>query len=138
MKVTVPFEVLWGDADPSGWIYFAAVLRYVAQAEAKLFRQVGMQTYQMMEHGFANPRVHLEIDYKKPFKVHDQGRCHAWISHVGTSSITMSFQLTDLQDRDVFIEGKLITVTVDIQKEISIPIPEFLRKKLLQIKDVSS
>ena len=130
MKVTVPFEVLWGDADPSGWIYYAAALRYFAEAEAKFYREIGMMTSQMLDQGFANPRVNLSVTYLKPFKVHDQGFIHAWIDEVGRSSIKMNFELKDKYNSEVYIRGSLVTVIVDITKEKSIPIPEILKSRL--------
>jgi acyl-CoA thioester hydrolase len=134
MKVTVPFEVLWGEADPSGWIYYAAALRYVAEAEAKLYRKIGMLTYQMMDQGYANPRVNLSIQYIKPFKVHDQGLIHAWIDKIGTSSVTMVFELTDKNNKEVYIKGSLVTVIIDIETEKAIPVPEKLRNGLYERK----
>lgn len=129
-KVTVPFEVLWGDADPSGWIYYAAALRYVAEAEAKLYREIGIMTSQMLDQGFANPRVNLSIMYSRPFKVHDRGVVYAWIDEVGRSSIKMAFELTDKYNGGVYIKGSLVTVIVDVTTEKSVPIPEILLSKL--------
>lgn len=134
MKITVPFEILWGDADPSGWIYYAAALRYIAEAEAKLYRKVGMMTNHMMEKGFANPRVHLSVNYITPFKVHDEGLIHAWIEKVGTSSVTMAFELTDINNSNIYIKGELVTVIVDIVSEKAIPIPNELRDNLLKMR----
>jgi YbgC/YbaW family acyl-CoA thioester hydrolase len=134
MKVTVPFEVLWGDADPSGWIYYAAALRYVAEAEAKLFRKIGLLTNQMIEIGYANPRVHLSIDYIKPFKVHDQGLIHAWIDKVGSSSVSMAFELTDPDNKEVFIKGTLVTVIISFESEKPIPVPEWIKNSILERK----
>jgi acyl-CoA thioester hydrolase len=134
MKVSVLFEVLWGDADPSGWIYYAAALRYVAEAEAKLFRKIGLLTGQMMEEGYANPRVHFEVDYLQPLRVHDQGVIHAWIEKTGKSSVTMAFELTDEAGTKTYIKGTLVTVIISFESETPLPVPDWIKNNVWEGK----
>jgi acyl-CoA thioester hydrolase len=134
MKVSVPFEVLWGDADPSGWIYYGAALRYVAEAEAKLFRKIGLLTNQMMEEGYANPRVHLEVDYIQPLRVHDQGLIFAWIEKVGNSSVTMAFELTNEDQTKTYIKGSLVTVIISFENEKPLPVPDWIKDNVWEGK----
>ncbi len=135
MKLEVPFEVLFGDSDPSGWVYYAAVFHYVAQAEARLFREAGFTGYAIIQEGYGLPRAHLEADYRHPLKVHDRGVVRAWIGHLGNSSIRMEFELIRDGEQEAAVTGHIVMVTVDIRAEQAIPIPDSLRSGLMRFTE---
>ena len=127
-EAAVPFEVLWGDADPSGLIYYQNVFRYVAQAESALFRQIGYTVRTMIAEGFANPRAHVEADFRKPLWVHDTGTCRVWVGRIGNSSVRLDFALTKDGDSEPAVTGHLVMVFVDPEAMRPIPVPEVLRR----------
>ncbi len=127
-EAAVPFEVLWGDADPSGLIYYPNVFHYVAQAESALYRQLGYTVRAMIAEGFANPRVHVEADFRKSLWVHDTGTCRVWVGRIGTSSVRLDFTLTKDGDSEPAVTGHLVTVFVDPVAMRPIPVPEALRQ----------
>ncbi len=127
-EAVVPFEVLWGDADPSGLIYYPSVFRYVAQAESALYRQIGYTVRAMIAEGFANPRAHVEVDFRKPLWVHDTGTCRVWVGRVGNSSVRLDFALTKNGDDEPAVTGHLVMVFVDPEAMRPIPVPEVLRR----------
>ncbi len=127
-EAAVPFEVLWGDADPSGLIYYPNVFRYVTQAESALFHQLGYTARSMIAEGFANPRAHAEADFRKPLWVHDTGTCRVWVGRIGNSSVRLDFTLTKDGESEPAVTGHLVTVFVDPVAMRPIPVPEMLRQ----------
>lgn len=137
MELETPFEVLWADADPSGWIYYAAALRYVAEAETALFREAGLASNDTIGRGFAFPRVHVELDYKKPLKLGDRGAAHAGIGRIGSSSIRMDFRLTKGGDPGPSVEGHIDMVLVGVESGNlgrPIAVPKEMRDRLTAVR----
>ncbi len=135
MKLEVPFEVLFGDSDPSGWVYYAAVFHYVAQAEARLFREAGFTGYAIVQEGYGLPRAHVEIDYRRSLKVHDRGVVRVWIGHLGNSSIRMEFELIRDGEQEAAVTGRIVMVTVGLRAERAVPIPDSMRSGLMRFTE---
>ncbi len=135
MKAEASFEVLFGDSDPSGWVYYAAVFRYVAQAETQLFREAGFTGYAIVQEGYGLMRVHVEADYRRPLKVHDRGAARVWIGHLGKSSIRMEFELIRDKEQEVAVAGHIVMVTVGFQAGQAVPIPNSMRSGLMRFTE---
>lgn len=138
MELETPFEVLWADADPSGWIYYAAALRYVAEAEAALFRRAGFASDDTIRRGYAFPRVHVELDFRKPLKMGDRGVACARIGRIGNSSIRMDFCLLKQGEIEPSVEGHIDMVLVTIESGSPgrpIPVPKQMRSRLTTVLD---
>jgi acyl-CoA thioester hydrolase len=129
-EAIVPFEVLWGDADPSGLVYYPNVFRYLTQAESALLLQAGYTPQAMVAEGFANPRAHVEVDFRRPLWVHDMGTCRLWVGRIGTSSVRLDFMLTKAGEREPAVTGHVVTVFVDRETMRPIPVPPALRQAL--------
>lgn len=135
MKLEVPFEVLFGDSDPSGWVYYAAVFHYVAQAEARLFREAGFTGAAIVQEGYGLPRARVEVDYRRPLKVHDRGVVRAWIGHLGNSSIRMEFELIRDGEQEAAVTGRIIMVTVGLLAERAVPMLDSMRSGLMRFTE---
>lgn len=127
----VRFEVQWADADPAGWIHSASVLRYFEAAETDLFRRAGLTFTGILERGWGMPRVHLEVDYRRPLRTHDTGTARARITRMGRSSITVSFELVKKGETEASVIGSLTMVIVDLAAARAIPIPDEVRNGLV-------
>ena len=130
MEVETPFEVLWADADPSDRIYYAAALRYVAEAEEALFRKAGFASSETLRQGYGFPRAHVELDYRRPLKIGDRGATRAWIGRVGNSSIRMNFCLAKQEEAEPYIEGHIDMVMINLKSGYPITVPEEMRNVL--------
>jgi len=124
------FEVQWADADPAGWIHSAAVLRYFEAAETDLFRRAGVTFTGVLERGWGMPRVHLEVDYRRPLRTHDAGTARARVRRMGRSSITLDFELVQDGETEPSVTGSLTMVIVDLAAARAIPVPDEIRRGL--------
>jgi YbgC/YbaW family acyl-CoA thioester hydrolase len=132
-EASVPFEVTWGDVDPSGFIYYPAVFRYVTQAEAALWRSIGFSALSMINQGYSNPRVHVEADYHKPLVVDDVGTCRVWLSHIGRSSLRLDFALTKQGESEPAVTRHLVMVMIDFTTKQPAPIPDSVRQAIAAV-----
>lgn len=129
-EVLCPFEVMWSDADPAGWVHWAAVTRYFESGETAFFRAAGLTYMDFLDRGWGAPRVHLECDYRRPLRAHDVGTVRTTIAKLGTTSITLSFQLVKEGDSSPSVEGSLTMVLIDFARVEPQPLPEELRNAL--------
>lgn len=113
LEAATPFKILWRDADPAGWIHYASVTRYFDEAEAELFRRNGISYPEQLTLGRGFPRVHFECDFRHPLLVEDSGLTHVAVERIGTTSITLRFELTKDQDDFASVTGRVVMVVVD-------------------------
>lgn len=81
-------RVEWSDTDASGHYHHSSVLRWVEQAEAALYRRVGVENV----FGVV-PRVHYEVDYLRPLWFGDEATVTLWVQRVGPSSLHLRFEV---------------------------------------------
>ncbi|MDW7982565.1 MAG: thioesterase family protein [Thermomicrobium sp.] len=137
-RVEVPFVIYWGDADPAELIFYPNVFRYVMQAEQELFTRLGFTTIRLMrERKIANPRVHVEADYRRPLWVYDRGVCRLWVSEIGRTSMRLDFALFKDGEDEPAVTGHMVQVFVDTETMRPVPVPEDVRRALEAPEDVS-
>lgn len=130
--VTVPFEILWADVDPLGYIYYPTIFRFVTQAESALFQQLGYPDARLLAEGYGKPRVHVEVHYHRPLQLHDTGSCSLWVSDIGHSTLRLEFELIRHGEERPAVTGYLICVFIDLATRRPVPIPPDLRTVLVE------
>jgi YbgC/YbaW family acyl-CoA thioester hydrolase len=133
IQVRVPFP----DVDSSGRIHFAAMLRYMEQAEHELMRSLGFP-YARLFPAIALPRVHVACDFRAAVRYDDRLTITARVEHVGRSSWNVAFTAHALHETDsgtletgeLVADGQMTIVSVDVQTERSRPLPEDIRAAL--------
>src|SRR5215469_6670120 len=131
-QATIRIRVQFGDVDGSQRIHFTAMFRYMEVAEHQLMRSIGMP-YATALQGQAFPRVHLECDFRSAILYDDELDVTARIDGVGTSSWTVAFTACNASrpDSPVAAEGRMVIVAMDPASERAIPLPEELRRALI-------
>ncbi len=129
-SITIPFEVLWADVDPLGFIYYPAIFRFVTQAESTLFRLLGFPDARLLDEGYGKPRVHLEVHYHRPLVLHDTGTCTLRITDVRHTAIRMDFALQRNGDDGPAVTGHLMCAFIELATRRLVPIPPGLRAAL--------
>lgn len=97
-------HVRWGDVDYAGIIRYDAYTRFMELAESELFRSIGIPYRQFVEQfDFTIPRRAMHVDFESPPTLDERIETVAYISHVGTTSLTLNF--------DFFGEGGMVRAT---------------------------
>jgi YbgC/YbaW family acyl-CoA thioester hydrolase len=91
---TVDEYVRWSDVDHAGIIFYGAYVRFFEIAETEMFRSLGLPYGDFFDrYGIWLPRVHFDCDFRYPARLDDRLRVATYISHFGTSSLTLSFDV---------------------------------------------
>ncbi len=119
----------WVDTDAAGHQHNSVILRFVEAAEAKLFRELGQNSY----FGMA-PRVRHETDYRAKLYFGQDVTTAVVITRIGTSSMDFAFKVWghphEGRGAVLAAEGRFITVCVPQGSEASAPWPEGIREAL--------
>jgi len=129
-SIAIPFEVLWADVDPLGFIYYPAIFRFVTQAESTLFRLLGYPDARLLEEGYAKPRVRLDVQYHRPLSLHDTGTCTLWVSEIRRTTLQLHFALQRNGDDAPAVTGHLVCIFIDLATRRPVPVPLRLREAL--------
>lgn len=119
----------WVDTDAAGHQHNSVIMRLVEAAEAKLFRDLGLDPY----FGIA-PRVRHETDYRAKLYFGQGVTAAVRLQKVGTSSMEFAFKVFGHRhaDRDAVLaaEGRFVTVCVPLGSDNSAPWPPAFREVL--------
>ena len=87
-------RVRWGDCDPMGIIRYNAYARFFELGEAEMFRSVGVGYGSFASRfGITLPRRVMHMDYLSPPLLDDLLDVEVYISQVGTTSLTLNFDV---------------------------------------------
>jgi len=123
-------RVRWSDVDAAGIIFYGSYVRFFELAETELFRAAGL-TYGTVfdEYDMFLPRAQVHAEFHSPARLDDTLRVAAYISRVGTRSLTLQFDVTRQGAAAVIAEGHLVLVATDRERLKSKPLPqEFLQR----------
>ncbi|HEX7149985.1 MAG TPA: thioesterase family protein [Thermoanaerobaculia bacterium] len=132
MRFAVSEYVRWEDIDAAGIINYQAYLRFFGLAEVELFRTCGL-SYKILfeELGLWLPRVHVECDFFDPVTLDELLVVEAFFSHIGTSSIHMSFEVMRKEKPGAVVAaGKYVLVAVKRGEFKRVPVPDAVREKI--------
>ncbi|MGL3805228.1 acyl-CoA thioesterase [Paeniglutamicibacter sp. R2-26] len=119
----------WVDTDAAGHQHNSVILRFVEAAEARLFRDLGQNSY----FGIA-PRVRHETDYRAKLYFGQAVTTAVRIERIGTSSMDFAFRVWghphEGRGAVLAAEGRFVTVCVPLGAESSAPWPEAIRAAL--------
>ncbi len=129
------FEVLdrvrWSDCDPFGIIYYGAYVRLFQVAEEELFRACGLP-FAILRKGkdVWIPRKAFQAEFHSPAELDEEVAVQAWFSRIGTTAITMQFEVYRAVDRAHRATGSLTVVSVDRSTMKTKRLPEDVKASL--------
>ncbi len=84
----------WGDVDLAGIICYGAYIRFFELAETELFRAARLPIGEMFErYDMWLPRKVMHTEFHSPAALDEQLKVVSYISHVGTTSLTINFDV---------------------------------------------
>jgi acyl-CoA thioester hydrolase len=100
-------RVGWIDTDASGRIHFTVAFRWAENAEASLYRKLGL----LEEWSGDYPRRHVEADYLRVLGFDDEVELQIRVASVGRTSVTFTWE--GRTGGEVAITGGHTVVRVD-------------------------
>ncbi len=123
--------VRWSDVDAAGIIFYGSYVRLFELAEMELFRAAGMPFSTVFEtYDIYLPRVQVHTEFYYPVRLDDRLRLAAYISRIGTKSITMSFDVIHEGTGRLGAHGHLVLVCTGRGDLVSRPLPPDLVERL--------
>ena len=123
--------VRWSDVDAAGIIFYGSYVRLFELAEMELFRAAGLPFGSVFEtYDIYLPRVQVHTEFHHPVRLDDHLRVAAYVSRIGTKSITMSFDVIHEETGKLGAEGRLVLVCTTRKELKSRPLPEEMVRKL--------
>ncbi|HWF44257.1 MAG TPA: thioesterase family protein [Candidatus Kapabacteria bacterium] len=135
-RFSIEDRVRWSDVDHAGIIYFGSYVRFFEIAETEMYRAMGLPYSEAFDVLDVYPvRAQFHTDFKAPAFLDDLLTTELWVSHLGTSSITLRYEITRALSSqgeigEVLVTGHCVQVTVDRERYKPRRIPDRLRTAL--------
>ncbi len=118
------------DTDATGVLYFSEQFRFAMETFEDFLRVRGLGLKALFNTPYLLPVVHAEADYFEPLKAGDTLEIGMEVSHIGSSSFTLSYTFFELERKLEVGKAQIVHVVVDRQKRTAVPMPDFLRSVL--------
>jgi YbgC/YbaW family acyl-CoA thioester hydrolase len=138
-RFSVTDRVRWSECDPLGIIHYSAYLRFFEVAEHEMFRACGLPFEQLRKQGGVwLPRKSVQMEFHSPAQMDEEVVIESWFGRVGTTSLTMRFEVYRASDHRHRASGTLTVVCVHKETMAKYPLPDAVREKIAGFVDESS
>ena len=120
--------VRFADCDMQGHVNHANYFTYLEQCRLSWWRSLGSGRGIA---GTATSIVHAECDYEAPAYVHEELEIRLALERLGTSSVTLTYEITNVATGRRLARGRTVNVTVDPETQRPIPLPDATRALLV-------
>lgn len=126
-------KVRFSDSDPAGVLYFPRFLDHFHEVFEDWFDEDLKMPYRWVLEdthvGF--PTVHVDCDYRGPFRFGERMEVELDVTRVGERSFTCTYRARAVGEEEVRVEARVVTAVVDLKNFVAIDIPPALRRALL-------
>jgi len=131
-----PIQIRWADIDALNHVNNAVYLSYFEQARIDYFREAVNWNWEEVGMILAKSC----IEYRKPLLARDQAEVWLRVSKLGNKSFEMENLVVRLGAAEVEILTSCTStiVTYDYRKEVSVLLPDYVRKAVLQREKTGS
>ena len=138
MPFRAQLKVRFGDIDHAGIVYYPRIVHYFHVAMEEYFSQALREDYARVleEHRLGLPTVHLEVDFRRPFKFGDSIEVEARVSRIGTRSLTWDYRVFRSGSDEVCVEARIVTVCVQLDRFEPIAVPDWLRSRVTKFEGI--
>lgn len=128
-------HVRFEEVDAAGIVYFAHFFSWCHDAmEAMLGAVDGGYAGLVMKRRLGLPAVHVEADFESPLRFGDDVRIAVTAERLGTSSVTLRFDLARASDGGRVATLRHVAVLTDLVELKSRPLPDDVRRVLESMK----
>lgn len=128
-------KVRMHDTDMAGILYFPRQYRFAHDALEDLLESHDLSFEKLFHHeNFTMVIVHAEADYLVSLKVGDKLEVHIYVERIGQTSFTIGYRIYRVDHASKVLTGtvKTVHVVLDPKTRTKIPIPDRVRKKILE------
>lgn len=138
MPFRAHLKVRFGDIDHAGIVYYPRIVHYFHMAMEEYFSQALHQDYARVleEHRLGLPTVHLEVDFRHPFKFGDRIEVEARVSRIGSRSLTWRYRIFRRESDEVCVEAEVVTACVHLDRFEPIAVPDWLRARVGEFEGI--
>jgi 4-hydroxybenzoyl-CoA thioesterase len=123
-------RVLWGECDPSGFIYTPRAMDYSTEMIHAFCRaMIGQTDADNIAGGWGMPMVRVECDYITTLMCDQEVVLTLRVERLGGSSITYGIEAVG-SDGTAFFRVRQISCAISLDPVKPIPIPENLRARI--------
>jgi YbgC/YbaW family acyl-CoA thioester hydrolase len=116
--------VRWSDVDYAGIIFYGAYVRFFEIAETELFRSCELPYRAMFDRfNIFLPRKAVQAEFHRPARLDERLRVAAYVGRVGTSSMTLNFDVLRDNANTLIAAARQVLVCADRVTLKSRPIP---------------
>jgi YbgC/YbaW family acyl-CoA thioester hydrolase len=117
--------VRWGDIDLAGIICYGAYIRFYELAETEIFRSVGLPFKEMFDrHDIWLPRKVMHTEFHSPALLDERLAVLTYFSRVGTTSLTINFDVMDAERGVLHATAYQVLVCVTREQLAKRPLPQ--------------
>jgi acyl-CoA thioester hydrolase len=129
-----PFRVRYNETDAQGHVFFGNYLNYFDIGLLEYMRAIGYAYPDMVASGVDMFYVEARCQYKGRARFDDLLHVHARVGQIGNTSFAFEFALHKQPGDDLIATGKIVPVTVDVETEQPIRVPDGLREAVARFK----
>jgi len=124
-------RVRWSDCDPLGIIYYGAYIRFFEAAEHEMFRAAGLpyEVLRVQRH-VQLPRKAFAVEFHSPAQMDELLDIEVGVVRVGTTSLSLRFEVYRALDRTHRATASLTVVCVEKESITKRPLPDFVKDAL--------
>lgn len=127
-----PVNVRFADIDVMGHVNNAVYLSYFEEARIAFFEKLIGDNWNWTDHGILVARN--EIDYKVPIVLSDRPRINTWCSRIGTTSLTIHYEVLIERNSHELIActGSTVIVCYDYRQKKTMEVPLEWRQRIMR------
>ncbi len=126
-RFTLDVQMRFRDIDGMGHVNNAVFLSYMELARTHFYlKYANKRSLEEIDFILA----HVDIDYDSPAEWGDEIQVSVWPSRIGTSSFSLSYEITAKQSGRLIARAKSVLVSYDYANRTTKPIPPEFRKVL--------
>ena len=119
--------VRWSDVDFAGIIFYGSYVRFFEIAETELFRSCGLAYKDVFDrYDVFLPRRAVHNEFYHPPRLDDRLRVATYVGKVGTTSMTLNFEVLLADSGLLAAAGWMVLVCVDRKRLRPRPLPSGL------------
>ena len=127
-------RVRFADTDLQSIVFNANYLTYYDVAWTEYFRAIGYEWKDLLALGVDTVLARTTMEFKSPARFDEILEVHTRISKIGTTSLTFEFAIYPQGEDRLINSATSLYVCVDPKKLTSTPIPDKLRRSIVQFE----
>lgn len=132
--IQIEQDVAWGEQDSLGHVNNTVFFRYFENARVVHFRAIGVDFPEPGTASVGPILASTRCDFLRPLTFPDHIRVEVGVSRVGNSSFTHAYRIYSQKQAAYVAQGESVTVYFDYRAQRSTPLPEAIRKAIVNLE----